>query len=191
MWIARLTLLITILAFVSTVALVVVFVLAARGVALTMVVGQYGGWFLPIPFIFVVGTYLMRYSAGLLMLRGDHLQAVLDYCQPRTAVTLSVGRNEAALNRYATAEALRRMKKPKEALALLKAPEKPPWRKDVKQLLYVVQAEALLDLERMDEAKAILDTLAKEKPSSGAKREVTKAIERLEGLMTLEASTSP
>ena len=182
MWIARLTLLITALAFISTVALVVLFVLAARGIALTSVIGQYGGWFFPIPFVLVVATYLMRYSAGLLMLRGEHHEAALGYCRPRSAVSLSVGRDEAGLNRYAAAEALRQLKRPREALTLLEAPEKPPWRRDVKQLLYAARVEALLDLERLEEAGVIVEGLSGEEAAGGAKRAVTQAIERFEGL---------
>lgn len=178
MWIARLTSLITSLAFLSTFLLAVAVLLAYSGVVWTVWMGQYGGWFFPFPLIFIVAMYLLRYSAGLLMLeRGEH-DAVLFYCLPRLDVSLAVGRSEAGLNRYAAAEAHRRTGSPEAAHRLLDVKIKAPGRRDVAQLLQAARAEALLDLGRRDEAQAIAEVLF-EKPLGGARKAIAALEARL------------
>lgn len=178
MWIARLTSLITSLAFLSTCLLAGAVLLAYSGVALTAWMGQYGGWFFPVPLIFIVAMYLLRYSAGLLMLaRGEHA-AVLAYCLPRVEVSLAVGRSEAGLNRYAAAEAHRRAGSPEAAHRLLEMESEAPGRQDVAQLLLTARAEALLDMGRRDEALAIAGVLF-EKPLGGARKAIAELDARL------------
>ncbi len=191
MWIARLTVGVTALAFAATVALVVAAVVAIKGLALVVFMGDFGGWLLPIPFVLIVATYLLRYSAGLLMLRRGHLPAALHYCLPRRTTSLSVGANEAAINRYAAAEAHRLAGQPERALRLLDEAHKAPWRGDIKQLLFAARAEALIDLERREEARAILDALVAHKPSSGARRAVTSAQVRLGAAPSPEGGPRP
>ncbi len=169
MWIIRLTMLTTVLAFVSTVGLAIAFALAYKGIALRPFMMSYGGYFFPVPFVLTVITYLLRHSAGLMLLRRGKLKEALVYCQPRVDTTWTVGRNEAALNRYVCAEVHRLEDKPKEALALLEAKHTAPWRLDVKQLLYVARAQAFLALGRPTEAQAIAEVLSQQRPTSGSK----------------------
>jgi len=183
--IGRLTVWVTALAFLTTVALVTAMVLSLQGVAEAVFTIRYWGWFFPLPFVLVVATYLLRHSAGLLMLaRGDG-EGVLSYCLPRVDVSVSVGRNEAALNRYAAAEATRTTGLPAEALTLLEADFKAPWRKDVSQLLLVARAQSLLDLDRPGEARAILATLGEGAISAGSKDAFEGACRRSDALPPL------
>lgn len=178
MWIARLTLGVTALAFISTVALAVVFLLAWSGAPWGMAVAMWGGYFVPAPFLLVLATWLLRHSAGVMMLRRGLHEATLAWCGPRSAPSISVGRDEAGLNRFARAEALRRTGRPAEALEVLERSVPAPRRRDVRQMLHAAHALALLDLGRDKEGMAVLEVLAAEEPRRGAREIVAEALRR-------------
>ena len=168
--IGRVTVWVTVLAFLTTAGLVTLFLLSVNGIALSVVTVRYWGWFFPLPFVLVVATYLLRHSAGLLMLARGDAQGTLTYCLARVETSVTVGRNEAALNRYAAAEALRTTGRPVDALALLEVQFKAPWRSDVRELLLVARAQSFFDLGRREEAEAIVNALARARVAAGSRR---------------------
>jgi hypothetical protein len=168
MWVGRAAVAMTGLSFAVTVGTVLAFLAASRGWGLTGWMLHNGLSLVAVCLLMVVGTHLLRRGAGLWMLsRGAWAQA-LEYCGARSAPTLTVGRNEAGLNRYVAAEALRRLGRAAEGLALLDASHAPPWRKDTRQLLALARVEVLLDLGRADEAQRAWEALRGQEVSRAA-----------------------
>jgi hypothetical protein len=179
MWIVPLTHLATALAFVTTAAYVITFLIASQG---WLPVGWLAQWGLPLmtlPLTLIIAAHLLRRGAGLLLLRRGLLDPARRYCLPRAHTSPTVGRNEAAFNRYVAAEANRRLGDPHAALRLLDEPLARPWRADTRQLLAISRGLSLADLGRLDDARLVLAALD-QAPLASAAHDAAKALrERL------------
>ncbi|MEO1272178.1 MAG: hypothetical protein AAFX99_29125 [Myxococcota bacterium] len=185
MWIRLTTQVLSGLTFVAVIVLAALFVLAYRGIALQTVMIQYGlVWVLIVSAMMIV-TVLLRYRAGMMMLHRNQLDEALRYCQPRSTVTLTVGRDEAAINRYVAAEAHHRRGAATAALALLDAEHTAPRSAHLTRLLTLTRAAALIQAGRPDEGRALLDGVEPQIRRS----EVRRAFERAQAL--LKTSQTP
>lgn len=117
----------------------------------------------------VLVAFWMRLQVASWLLERDDLDALLRYALPRATPSWTVGRNEAARNRFAAAEALRRSGRPREAIALLDTGGRPPSSADLNALLRLARAAALADLKHNDQARALADDLAATPLSASAR----------------------
>ena len=109
-------------------------------------------------FAAVAVAYILRQTAGYYLLSRDQLDHVLAYCEPRSRVTLAVGRLEAARNRFCAAEAYVRKGQPARAVAVLDS-EPGKVRGSLGGMLELMRARALMTADRADEAKPIVERL--------------------------------
>lgn len=135
----------TVLAFVSTVGLAVLMLAAFQGIVHVPWLMDFGLYLTAVPLLLITATYLVRLGVAKWMLDAGELAATYAYAHPRRKTGLSIGPTEAAVNRYAAAEAARRLGRLDDARAILAEPYRKPWRKAARDLL--VRAEEALASE--------------------------------------------
>ncbi len=168
MWIAQLTRLMLALAFTSTVAYVIAFLLASRQIIDPVWMREQGLWLVLVPVIFIGSAWLLRRRASAWMLSRGNLEAVIAYTETRRHASPLVGRAEALGNLYAQGEATRRLGRPQACLILLaKAPDQ--GRADLVALIALTRAQALAELLRPEEALQALDALNTESLPASAR----------------------
>lgn len=166
MWLRYATVLLTWLTSVAIAGLAGWFLWAARDDVAREALLAYGFVAIPLSFVMLFGTIVLRHRVSIwLMERGDFGAAML-YGRPRCYPSLAVGRDEAASNRYAVAEALRRQGQAAAALATLDGETTPPRGREMVALLALARASALADLGREEQAKGVLEALG-EAPTKG------------------------
>jgi len=159
MWIRLFTIATTWLLSCTVFGLATLFLAASWTEGLLDFVVTYGHWLTLGTILLFPLAVLLRFRAGLMMLRRGNLDDAIRYCQPRAQVTLTVGRDEAAVNRYVAAEAFRRQGDPATSLKLLEQESPAPFIAAHRQLLSLARALALSALSRSDEANAIVESL--------------------------------
>ncbi len=179
MWAIRLTQLAGALAFGLTVVLVVLFLIASRGIALQFFMADYGAFLLLLPVLCTIATYLLRRWVGMFLLERKALSHAVTYAQPRRQPSLVVSRDEAALNRYVAAEGLRQQNRAEEALRLLEESYKPPMRRALQHRLALTRLEVLLDLNRNDDAARALKDLVSKAPARSLSGDMERVQQRL------------
>jgi len=180
MGLIALTLGLTWVAVLSTLGVATAFLLAWYDLALRAFVLDWGFGLVILAGAAILGaTWLRQHVVDLLMRRGDS-GAVLRYARPRSLVTLTVGRDEAARNRAASAEVLRRAGRPAEALALLDAEPQPPRDRALRGLLDIIRAAALLDTGRASEARTLVAPWAEAPLTAAGRRALADLLSRLD-----------
>ncbi|MBH25846.1 MAG: hypothetical protein CMH57_15675 [Myxococcales bacterium] len=173
------TIALTWIAFGVVMTLALLFVMAYRGFMMQQLMIDYGMVLVLITSLLMVTAVLLRYRAGLMMLSRGQLDEALRYCQPRSTVTLTVGRDEAAINRYVAAEAHRRRGAATAALALLDSEHTTPRSASLSRMLRIARAAAMIDSGRAEEGKALLDAVEPEI----RRKEVRAALKDARGLL--------
>ena len=159
MWIRVLTMAMTTTLCLAVFGLALLFMAASWTEGLRGLVLTYGLWMTLGVFALLVLTVFMRYHAGLMLLkRGEHEEA-LRYSRPRVTANVTVGKNEAAINRYVAAEALRRMGSPVAALAQLDIRAAAPRNQTLKQMLKIARASALIATGEIQRGQDLLSSM--------------------------------
>jgi len=156
------TVVFTWIAFAVVMGLALLFVMAYKGFMLQQMMIDYGMILVLITSVLMVTAVTLRYRVGLMLLARNQLDEALRYCQPRSTVTLTVGRDEAAINRYVAAEAHRRRGAAAAALALLDSEHTTPRSASLSRMLRIARAAALIDSDRPEEGRALLDAVEPE-----------------------------
>ena len=179
MWIRHLTVILTWLLGGCVFGLALLFLAASWTQGLLRFVVDWGHWLTLIPITLFPIAVLLRFRAGLMMLNRGHLDDALRYCKPRAQTSLTVGRDEAALNCYVAAEVLRRQGAPETALELLNTTGPAPIIAAHRQLLSLAKALSLLALDKTEEAHDCVAPLGQ--PQG---REALRALETFKTLST-------
>ena len=164
----------------TTVAMVVVFLLAWWGVAWRAFLVDWGYFVLLVPVVVVLLTIYLRNRTGLLLMRQGRLGEVLKWCEPRSRVTLTVGRNEAAQNRLLAAGAMLRQSRPARALALLDSERRGPTSASLEGRVALVRASVLLALDDVEGARALANTLVDTPLPRSSREELERLLDALE-----------
>jgi hypothetical protein len=145
-YLGRATVAVSVCAFVSTVAFAVLFLLVFKRVYEPPIFVDYGLALGCVPLALIAATYLLRLGAARWMLEAGCLDEAYEYSHSRRKGGVTVGRTEAAVNRYVAAEAVRRMGRPEEALRILDEDYRAPRRRAILVLLERARAHSLSDL---------------------------------------------
>jgi len=135
------------LAFASTVLYALMFLLVFKRVVTPQFFVDYGLILGCVPLALIVATYLLRLGAGRWMLAAGDMREAYDYAYPRRRSGVTIGRTEAAVNRYVAAEATRCMGRPEQALEILDEEYAVPWRPAVRAMLARARDETVQSLE--------------------------------------------
>lgn len=182
MMLSRLAAALPLLSFVATVLYVVLFLAGARVEEWRELLKSGGLWAGVAPLVLVAATYWVRRNVGRWLLERKAWEEALHYSEPRASVTLTTGREEAARNRFAAAEAARVLGDPERALKILQEEAPEPRNPGYQHLLMIARIRALLDLQRLEEAEPLwlrLEELPPHFASSSARKEVGAQIHRL------------
>ena len=147
-YLGRFAVVMSALAFVSTVGYAAVFLLVYKGALRAPLFLDYGLAAGVAPLVLIILTYLLRMGAGRWMLKAGCPAQAFAYAHRRRKPGIFVGPSEAAINRYVAAESIRRLGKPQEALSILDEAVRPPWRAQLRVLQEEARKAALDDLSQ-------------------------------------------